>query len=46
VFLDARDPAEFAAGSGKGARNVPASLIAGKDTGEVKKARSSTARSP
>jgi hypothetical protein len=46
VFLDARDPAEFAAGSVKGARNVPASLIAGKDTGEVKKARSSTARSP
>jgi rhodanese-related sulfurtransferase len=39
VFLDARDPAEFAAGSVKGARNVPASLIAGKDTGEVKKAK-------
>jgi rhodanese-related sulfurtransferase len=40
VFLDARDPAEFAAGSVSGARNVPASgLTAGKDTGEVKKAK-------
>jgi rhodanese-related sulfurtransferase len=40
VFLDARDPEEFSAGSLTGARNVPASgLTPGKDTGEVKKAK-------
>ncbi len=36
VFLDARDAAEFAAGSLRRARNLPASgLRPGKDTGEV-----------
>jgi len=40
VFLDARDPQEFSAGSLSGARNVPASGVKpGKDVGEVKKAK-------
>ncbi len=40
VFLDARDPQDFSAGSLSGARNLPASgLAAGKDAGEVKKAK-------
>ena len=40
VFLDARDPEEFSAGSLSGARNLPASgLKPGKDVGEVKKAK-------
>ncbi len=40
VFLDARDPEEFAKGTTFEARNLPASgLKPGKDTGEVKKAK-------
>ncbi len=40
VFLDARDPAEFAAGTIPGAVNLAASLVLpGKDVGEVKKAK-------
>lgn len=40
VFLDARDPAEFAAGSIRGARNLPASGVkVGKDVGEVRQAK-------
>ena len=40
VFLDARDPAEFTAGTIPGARNLPLSgVTAGKDTGEIKKAK-------
>jgi len=40
VFLDARDPEEFSAGSLSGARNLPASgLKPGKDVGDVKKAK-------
>jgi len=40
VFLDARDPQEFSAGSLSGARNLPASGVKpGKDVGEVKKAK-------
>ena len=40
VFLDARGPEEFAAGSLGGARNLPASgLKPGKDVGEAKKAK-------
>ncbi|MDO8479895.1 MAG: rhodanese-like domain-containing protein [Candidatus Rokubacteria bacterium] len=39
VFLDARDPQEFSAGSLSGARNLPASGVKpGKDVGEVRKA--------
>lgn len=40
VFIDAREPAEFEAGSLPAARNLPRSrLIAGKDVGEVKAAK-------
>jgi rhodanese-related sulfurtransferase len=40
VFLDARDPEEFSAGSLSRARNLPASGVKpGKDVGEVKKAK-------
>ena len=40
VFIDARDPAEFAAGSLLDARNLPRSkLLPGKDVGEVKAAK-------
>ena len=40
VFIDARDPAEFAAGSLPNARNLPRSkLLQGKDVGEVKAAK-------
>ncbi len=40
VFLDARDPQEFSAGSLSGARSLPASgLKPGKDVGDVKKAK-------
>jgi rhodanese-related sulfurtransferase len=40
VFIDARDPAEFQAGSLAGARNLPRSkLLPGKDVGEVKAAK-------
>lgn len=40
VFLDAREPEEFSAGTLSGARNLPASgLKPGKDAGVVKKAR-------
>jgi rhodanese-related sulfurtransferase len=40
VFLDARDPEMFSAGTHPGARNLPASgLKPGKDVGEVKKAK-------
>jgi rhodanese-related sulfurtransferase len=40
VFLDARDPQEFSAGSLSGARNLPASGVKpGKDVGDVKKAK-------
>lgn len=40
VFLDARDPQEFSAGSLSGARNLAASgLKPGKDVGEVKTAK-------
>lgn len=40
VFLDARDPQDFSAGSVSGARNVPASgLEPGKNVGEVMKAK-------
>lgn len=40
VWIDARDTAEFQAGSLKGARNLPRSLVLpGKDVGEVKKAK-------
>ena len=40
VFIDARDPAAFRAGSAPGARNLPRSLVKeGKDVGEVKAAK-------
>ena len=40
VFIDARDPAEFAAGSLPDARNLPRSkVLPGKDVGEVKAAK-------
>jgi rhodanese-related sulfurtransferase len=40
VFLDARDPEEFAKGSLPGARNLPALVVKdGKDAGEAKKAK-------
>ncbi|HXG01972.1 MAG TPA: rhodanese-like domain-containing protein [Candidatus Binatia bacterium] len=40
VFLDAREPEEFSAGTLSGARNLPASgLRPGKDAGVVKKAK-------
>jgi rhodanese-related sulfurtransferase len=40
VFIDARDPAEFEAGSLPDARNLPRSkLLPGKDVGEVKAAK-------
>jgi rhodanese-related sulfurtransferase len=40
VFLDARDPDEFSAGTLSNARNLPAAgLKPGKDVGEVKKAK-------
>ena len=40
VFIDARDPAEFAAGSLPNARNIPRSkVLQGKDVGEVKTAK-------
>ena len=40
VFLDARDPAEFAAGSIRGARNLPASGVkVGTDVGELRQAK-------
>jgi rhodanese-related sulfurtransferase len=40
VFLDARDPEDFSAGSLRGARSLPASSVKrGKDVGEVQKAK-------
>ena len=40
VFIDARNPDEFGAGSVSGARNLPASgVLPGKDVGEVRKAK-------
>lgn len=40
VFIDARDPAEFEAGSLPAARNLPRSrVLQGKDVGEVKAAK-------
>ena len=40
VFIDARDAAEFKAGSISGAKNLPRSLVKeGKDVGEVKAAK-------
>ena len=40
VFLDAREPQEFAAGTAAGARSLPASRLGpAKDTGEVKAAK-------
>ena len=40
VFIDARDPADFAAGTLVGARNVPRSkVLPGKDVGEIKAAK-------
>lgn len=40
VFIDARDPGEFAAGSLPDARNLPRSkMLQGKDVGEVKAAK-------
>ena len=40
VFIDARDPAEFQAGSLRGARNLARSkVLPGKDVGEVKAAK-------
>lgn len=40
VFLDARDAGEFAEGSVRGARNLPASGVKpGKDAGDVKQAK-------
>ena len=40
VFVDARDPAEFTAGSLAGARNIPRSrVLPGKDVGEIKAAK-------
>ena len=40
VFIDARDPAEFATGSLAGARNLPqGKVLPGKDVGEVKAAK-------
>lgn len=40
VFIDARDPAEFSAGSLGDARNIPRSkVLPGKDVGEVKAAK-------
>ena len=40
VFIDARDAAEFKAGSMTGARNIPQSgLKPGKDVGEIKAAK-------
>jgi rhodanese-related sulfurtransferase len=40
VFIDARDPAEFSAGSLSHARNIPRSkVLPGKDVGEVKAAK-------
>lgn len=40
VFLDVREPAEFAAGTLAGARNLPRSrMLEAKDTGEIKAAK-------
>jgi rhodanese-related sulfurtransferase len=40
VFLDVREPAEFAAGTLAGARNLPRSrVLEAKDTGEIKAAK-------
>lgn len=40
VFLDARDPSEFSAGTLLGAKTLPASgVLPQKDTGEVRKAK-------
>ena len=40
VFLDVREPAEFAAGTLDGARNLPRSrVLEAKDTGEIKAAK-------
>ena len=40
MLIDARDPAEFAAGSLPNARNLPRSkVLPGKDVGEVKAAK-------
>jgi rhodanese-related sulfurtransferase len=40
VFIDARDAAEFKAGSVAGARNIPQSMLKpGKDVGEIKAAK-------
>jgi len=40
TFIDAREPAEFKAGSIAGARNIPQSLLKpGKDVGEIKAAK-------
>jgi rhodanese-related sulfurtransferase len=40
VFLDAREPREFAAATAAGARSLPASRLGpAKDTGEVKAAK-------
>lgn len=40
VFIDAREPSEFTAGTLNGARNIPRSkVLSGKDVGEVKTAK-------
>lgn len=40
VFIDTRDPSDFAAGSLRSARNIPRSkVLPGKDVGEVKAAK-------
>ena len=39
VFIDGRDTADFKAGSAAGARNIPRSLLKGKELGEIKAAK-------